>query len=429
MRAGPTAGPHSSSALGLLIRLIHRVGRNAMAKLWSVVQMLAPAVVLFAVVSILAALGSVLDWGPEFGARTAAATFDILGDSEEVRQDTLIAVEEIATLADIGAPKRLVVHRDRILAAGNQQVTVMNSRGGEAYNLFGKRVPAASPFRTSIRSIDCYDDECWLVGYYGIVSKWRLSADQDQPSRVGFAGHGLLGGFWSESGQLVTNKADSRALLSEYQWSAESRAEVELARGACCDGVPIQLMREMRSHVEPPIANVHRDLAHYVNRTSLTTDNRGWMALAFLMDSRIYLFDSQRRPIASVAGPEYLRMDFAVGRFRDTGNALFRPAPDTRFGYLDVAANEHIVAALYAGRRFGQYGLEGVHAGEYVDVFDWGGELKGRYRLPCSLRLIAVAPSSRQLFGLTDDSPPRLITATFPISSLGMSREGAIPGK
>jgi hypothetical protein len=393
-----------------------------MGKLSSVVQMLAPAVVLFAVVSILAGLGSVLDWRPEFGARTAAATFDILGDTEEARQDTLISVHEIATLATIGAPKRLVVHRDRILAAGNQQVTVMDSQGVESYDLFSNKVPAASPFRTSIRSIDCHDDECWLVGYYGIVSKWRLSADQDQPSRVGFAGHGLLGGFWSASGQFVANRADSRALLSEYEWSAESRAEVELARGACCDGVSIQMMSELRSHVEPPIANVHRDLAHYVNRTSLTTDHRGWFALAFLMDSRIYLFDSQRRLRASVAGPEYLRMDFAVGRFKDTGNALFRPAPDTRFGYLDVAANEHIVAALYAGRRFGQYGLDGVHAGEYVDVFDWDGQLKGRYKLPRSLRLIAVAPSSRQLFGLTDDSPPRLITATLPISALGTSR-------
>ncbi len=380
-------------------------------------KVLGPAVALFLLVTAAGALSRFAGL-PKQGTTRAFVAADLIDSSYQPRAISTQGVEVVSEVADIGQAKQIAVSAGRVLVAGTNQLLVVDRGDGHTHNLFADSVPSNSVLRRSVRGIiSLKDDECWLVNYYGVLSLWSLDTPQPGPREIRYLAHGLQGAHWFGS-NVVASRALPQSLFGVFGPTHRVRASVDLATGLCCDGPPIAVMDEIKQGGEPPLDRVHPDVAHYVNRTALAgVDGRGFV-LAFLLDARINIYDETDATLrVSVAGPQHLRMDFAVARFEDTGRAAFRPSPDTTFAYVDVAANKDMIVGLYAGRPFGTHGPGGVFSGDTIHVFDWAGRLLTLFRLPVSLSHIALDPSSSTVYGTTSTGTQQLISFNVPIAT------------
>ena len=104
--------------------------------------------------------------------------------------------------------------------------------------------------------------------------------------------------------------------------------------------------------------------------------------------------------------PDYVPADDGINMTR---------GDDFRFGYLDVAATEQHVYALFSGRLHREDGRE-AERGDQVHVFDWQGNLLRVIRLDTPIGRLAVDPARAALYGLRHDPYPQVVTFSLPAS-------------
>lgn len=88
-----------------------------------------------------------------------------------------------------------------------------------------------------------------------------------------------------------------------------------------------------------------------------------------------------------------------------------------RQGYIDVAATEDRIFALFSGRTLGRYGTDAAY-GEYVHVFDWEGELHRILRLDMDAFALAVEKNNSVFYTVSyDDARP--VVRRYELTSSG----------
>lgn len=88
---------------------------------------------------------------------------------------------------------------------------------------------------------------------------------------------------------------------------------------------------------------------------------------------------------------------------------------DFRFGYLDVAATERYVYALFSGRLQRDRSVPPDEA-DQVHVFDWQGRLERVIRLDTPIGHLAVDPAGATLYGTRLDPHPQVVAFSLPAS-------------
>jgi TolB-like 6-blade propeller-like len=147
-----------------------------------------------------------------------------------------------------------------------------------------------------------------------------------------------------------------------------------------------------------PFPDAPPAVALSLNRNSLAADpSRRKIALAFLFVSRLHFYDSFGKLQVSVAGPTEVRPHFDVKTGSDEV-ARFVRREDTRWSYLDVAADEQHVYALFSGRSTREFG-DAAYGANTVHVFSWRGELVRAIVLGEDVYRIALDRDSGVLFG------------------------------
>ncbi|HEY0019351.1 MAG TPA: BF3164 family lipoprotein [Longimicrobium sp.] len=139
--------------------------------------------------------------------------------------------------------------------------------------------------------------------------------------------------------------------------------------------------------------------------------SRPVFVLASRYAGRLEAFDRDGALRVKFRVPHPFDPDYAPG---DDGINMVR-GEDFRFGYLDVAATEQHVYALFSGRLHREHGAE-AEAADQVHVFDWKGDLLQVIRLDTPIGRLAVDTARRTLYGIRHDPYPQVVAFPLPAS-------------
>jgi hypothetical protein len=112
------------------------------------------------------------------------------------------------------------------------------------------------------------------------------------------------------------------------------------------------------------------------------------------------------------AGPFQFEPRFGV-RQTELGPAM-TSGEDLRFGYIDVAATEERIYALFSGRT--RAGFPGrANYGEYVHVFDWEGNFLEALRLDTEAFTLTVDEENKTLYAVRHLPAPAVLSYPLPL--------------
>lgn len=143
--------------------------------------------------------------------------------------------------------------------------------------------------------------------------------------------------------------------------------------------------------------------------------HRALFVLASRYAGHLDVFDRAGNRLARAQVPEAFDPDYSPGR---DGLNMVR-GPGFRFGYVDVAATEDHIFALFSGRRF-QQGYDGSEFGDQVHVFDWEGRHLGGMKLDAAALRISVNLTGTRLYAIRHDPQPQVVA--YDLSGLAIRR-------
>ena len=124
-----------------------------------------------------------------------------------------------------------------------------------------------------------------------------------------------------------------------------------------------------------------------------------------------------------VAEPPFAFLPRAATRHR-AGRLEMITGEDLRFGYLDLAATEERIFALFSGRT--RRGFPGqANFGRYIHVYDWSGTLVEVLRLPLPAIALSVDPRGAFIFAMHHDPEPTIGRYEYLASYCEVHREAS----
>jgi len=254
-------------------------------------------------------------------------------------------------------------------------------------------------------SIDAFDGpspKVWVYDFeLGRFSSFDLGPQGPKPGRTVRIQASLAQPVWTAGNEVLSNGLFPAEVLRHYR----------------VDGATARLDRIA---AKSPFADVGPEAGIHVNRTTLAlSPERNRIALGFHLSSRIHFYDSSGRLLKSLGGPRPVTPRYRV--LWDPRNKVKRvvPAPETRFGYLDMAASDDFVFALFSGRSQRQYEDRAAMANE-VHVFSWDGDLVAILTLTQEINRLTVDRSDGTLFGSREMPFPAVVQfEPIPLKGLG----------
>ncbi|HEX2081300.1 MAG TPA: BF3164 family lipoprotein [Longimicrobium sp.] len=167
--------------------------------------------------------------------------------------------------------------------------------------------------------------------------------------------------------------------------------------------------RLARKEAVTPFSRELPDVVMLIGRTALAADPaRRRLVVAYQFRNQLDFFDRHGRKVGSVAGPrDFTPVYRVVPDPREKMNR-FVPTGSTQYAYLDVAASERRVYALFSGKARGD-GSEDVSQATEVHVFDWDGRLLDVLTLAQPVFRIALDPATGVLYGLRSEPFPGVV--------------------
>jgi len=170
-------------------------------------------------------------------------------------------------------------------------------------------------------------------------------------------------------------------------------------------------LREVRRAAPTPFGREVPDVAMILNRTTLAASpRRDRLVGAYFYANRLDFYDRHGRLTAVAAGPREFAPTYRV--VPDPREKMIRwvPTGETRYGYVDVAATDDRVYALFAGRPNGaDTDRMAAFDGTEVHVFDWNGALLDVMPLDLPVGKIAVDAATHTLYGMRRDPYPVVV--------------------
>ena len=215
---------------------------------------------------------------------------------------------------------------------------------------------------------------------------------------------------------FVVQTLKVNALIQEFYWSSNEELTASgpfedtlLRRFRLAAGEP-RALTESLSGSPQLYPGVSRGIAIPLNETVMAVRPRAdLIALGFRWSDRIRVHRADNLAhIRSIAGPVDTPSSFAI--VPRGGKPVLTVTGDTALTYIDIAATDEAIVALYSGRYFGVPG-PGFGRGNSLHVFSWDGRLLREVRLAADLGQIEVYHPMRALLGIAwdTDGAPRLV--------------------
>lgn len=142
------------------------------------------------------------------------------------------------------------------------------------------------------------------------------------------------------------------------------------------------------------------EVAMHLNRSSLAIDpRRHKIVLAFLYVSRLAITDIVRRDVRHISGPIEVRLDYRTVPDPVEGMERFLATGATTYAYVDVAADNEHIYALFSGRSRGEWSEDAILA-DTLHVFSWSGDLLRQWRLPRPVHAVTLDVTTRKLYAI-----------------------------
>lgn len=136
-------------------------------------------------------------------------------------------------------------------------------------------------------------------------------------------------------------------------------------------------------------------------RFALATRHAGW----------IEIFNAAGERLRRFSGPFAFEPVFGVDR--SGPHPVMTTSSKLRFGYIDVAAGQHRLYALFSGRTRSGF-PERANYGEYVHVFDWEGQLERVFHLDADAFTVAVDSGETALWVTRHEPVPAVLRYELP---------------
>jgi hypothetical protein len=124
--------------------------------------------------------------------------------------------------------------------------------------------------------------------------------------------------------------------------------------------------------------------------------------LASMYAGRLEVFNREGQLQRALQVPEPFEPDYQVAK--DGLNMLW--GKKFRYGYMDVAATDKHIYALFSGQQFEQ---EGAHLAAVVHVFEWSGRFLGALKLNAGATRLALDPSEKTLYVAQEEPYPQIM--------------------
>jgi len=289
--------------------------------------------------------------------------------------------------------------------AGDSIVHVLRRADGTRARSFGRRGAGPGEYMaawTLVKPRTAARDEVWIFD----VSLQRLT-------------HVALGNVESApAGRLDTRQVQLRgdAPATSPQWVGDS---ILITPGFFPDARFARFgpTGELRDRVGP-LPEGHSEVPPQVRQhafvgTLARSEARGLVALATRHADRIEIYRPDGELVRRVRGPLGFDPRFTVGS-GEGGKPILQTGDDLRFGYVDVAATDDRIFALFSGRTRGDHGPEAVF-GRHVHVYDWSGRLLEVIELDADLLALTVDVDGGTLYGVRHDPVPAVIA--YPLAT------------
>lgn len=337
------------------------------------------------------------------GCQPAASGLGEPGELDHSRFDPIELSSEIVTEADfLALPKEIEVVGPYLAildAASDSAVTVIRREDGAMVRAFGRRGDGPGEFAGtwSIETVPG-DDETFWVYDVGLLRLSRIDLNRVVRGEDPVVEMVRLG-----AETQVIDPVWLDTMVVGLGFFSSGRLALFDSQG--------QLLR--RVGAEPPGSDdVPVTVRHHVYQSKLKANtSRTRLALATRHTDLVEIY----RPDGTlVAAPQPLfgfMPKFEVREQR--GMPTMVTGDDLRFGYIDLAATDDRIYALFSGRtRRGYPGF--ANFGQYVHVFDWHGELNAVYRLDSAAISISVDPSGRTLYAVRHEPHPAVVRYSLP---------------
>lgn len=240
----------------------------------------------------------------------------------------------------------------------------------------------------------------WVFDYYGMATLWDIN-QVAPPLRAVNTVDGNMGAVNIDNRFLV-HRPGANANLTMLSLTGQHTMGATLVDGACCKSLSVEVTRSERELGIPPFGRLNFGMATWFGRASFTANNPSGIALAFLLDARLHLYNTDGSLRSSVAGPRAVPVGYRTKKGpENSGRIDFVPNKETRFAYVSVTSNTREVYALFAGESFGVAGAAGVFAGSEVHIFSWDGAFLRAIRLSEPITKIAVSEGDDVLYGIS----------------------------
>jgi hypothetical protein len=198
---------------------------------------------------------------------------------------------------------------------------------------------------------------------------------------------------WLRDGRVVSAGFLSRGLFATFNREGKELAPMgQVILGDPKTPMAVrQTVYRLAIAVDPPKRRIAAAV-RYADRIEIYDDRAKHVVTA----DRPFSFE----PAVTIVGTRGSASDVALG-------------DNLRYGYVDIAAGDRFLYALFSGRTSGGFGSR-AGFGRHVHVFDWAGRLRNILEIADDVIAIAVDPGERQLYALRHDPEPGVLKFTLP---------------
>jgi hypothetical protein len=305
----------------------------------------------------------------------------------------LSAASELAIPMDIAVAGQYLVVID---LAADSVLHVIRRTTGDLVGQFGRRGAGPGEFQAawSMQPVQDDPDKLWiydiglrrltLVDISASLAAGQLSVIRSlQLSTNGIP----TGPLWTDSATAVSLGFFGQGRIGVFDASGEQTGTY--------GSLPLDSLEV------PPAVQQHA----YQTTAALRPSGR-LLAAATRHASRIEIYAVPGTTVAATDGPVHVAPRYTVAS--SAGGSSMQSGADLRFGYVDVAAAEGAVFALFSGRTREGF-PQRAYLASHVHVFDWSGQFIYALRLDSDVAAIAVDERASLLYAVRHEPIPAVM--------------------
>jgi len=295
--------------------------------------------------------------------------------------------------AELGRPSAITVVGPNVVVlddATDSVVHVIRAADGTLLRSFGRRGEGPGEYRSawSLATAPGGGSGVWI--YDMALRRFTAIRDVEDPSG---AVHGIA---LRTDGAATTPLWLTDSIIVSPGFFSGGRLARLTPRGAVRGYVGV---------LPPGGAEIPPSVRQHAYTGNLTkSEARSLLALATRHADQIEIYRPDGTLVKRARGPFGFAPRFTVST--RGGSPAMSTDDGLRFGYIDVAATDERIFALFSGRTRRGSGGDAAF-GRYVHVFDWSGTLRDVLRLDADLLTLAV--DGRTLYGVRHDPEPAVV--------------------